>query len=243
MSRDPVNRVPVNRDSMSSVSTSGRARSGIPAAALVAAVAMAGALATFYLSGTAAGSPYSWRALPLDDAWIHQVYGRSVATGHPFQYNPGEWEVGATSPLWAILLAPGHWMGSPVAYAKLLGVLLVIVAAIAGARIVVRLAGPGPAVVFAALLPAIPYVAFADVSGMEVSLFLAVSLLVLLAVSDGGWKTATALAGLVTLVRPEGWIALPLVLLAFGISVRTAARPSAERVREGVLLASLGIGV
>ncbi|MDH4319364.1 MAG: hypothetical protein OEV64_13305, partial [Desulfobulbaceae bacterium] len=47
---------------------------------------------------------------PLDDAWIHQVYARSLSLGHGFSYNIGQQEAGSTSPLWAIVTAPAHWL-------------------------------------------------------------------------------------------------------------------------------------
>lgn len=56
-------------------------------------------------------SPYGWTDFPLDDAWIHQVYSRSIAHGDGFQYNDGEQEAGSSSPLWSILTAPAHWLG------------------------------------------------------------------------------------------------------------------------------------
>jgi len=42
---------------------------------------------------------------PLDDAWGHLVYGRSLATMQGLSYNPGEPEAGVTSPLWTYLCA------------------------------------------------------------------------------------------------------------------------------------------
>ncbi len=47
---------------------------------------------------------------PLDDAWIHRVYSRSFAFGNGFQYNNGIQEAGQTSPLWAIISSPAHWI-------------------------------------------------------------------------------------------------------------------------------------
>ncbi len=49
-------------------------------------------------------------SFPLDDAWIHQVYARSFAFGRGFEYNSGIQELGATSPLWAMLTSPTHWL-------------------------------------------------------------------------------------------------------------------------------------
>lgn len=45
---------------------------------------------------------------PLDDAWIHMVYGRSLAEEGLLSYNSGIPATGSTSPLWAICLAFLH---------------------------------------------------------------------------------------------------------------------------------------
>ena len=45
---------------------------------------------------------------PLDDAWIHQTYARSLALRGEWAYWPGEVSAGSTSPLWTILLIPGQ---------------------------------------------------------------------------------------------------------------------------------------
>src|SRR5262245_6256585 len=43
--------------------------------------------------------------LPLDDAWIHQVVGRTFAETGTLGYAPGQHGAAATSYLWAVLLA------------------------------------------------------------------------------------------------------------------------------------------
>ena len=48
------------------------------------------------------------RGFPLDDAWIHMVYGRELALSGTLAYNPGEPATGATSVGWAFLLAVPH---------------------------------------------------------------------------------------------------------------------------------------
>src|SRR6185503_14621945 len=44
------------------------------------------------------------RGFPLDDAWIHAVYGRSLARSGMLAFNPGVPATGVTSPLWALIL-------------------------------------------------------------------------------------------------------------------------------------------
>lgn len=45
---------------------------------------------------------------PLDDAWIHMVYGRAVAQKGYLAYNDGIASTGCTSPLWACLIGIIH---------------------------------------------------------------------------------------------------------------------------------------
>ena len=81
---------------------------------LLAALITTLGVAVLYLTNAAAGGSFALRGLPLDDAWIHQVYARSAALGRPFQYNPGEWETGSTSPLWSTVTAsPARALAPP----------------------------------------------------------------------------------------------------------------------------------
>ncbi len=53
-----------------------------------------------------------WIGFPLDDAWIHQTYARNLATHLRWEFVPGQLSGGSTSPLWTLLLVPGHWLPS-----------------------------------------------------------------------------------------------------------------------------------
>jgi hypothetical protein len=194
---------------------------GLPRWVPALSLAIAAALGAWYLLGGAGGRGVAAAGFPLDDAWIHQVYARSVARGEPFQYNPGEPETGATSPLWALLLAPPHAVGvPPVAWTKALGILLTAAAAIAGGRLLARLGLPGAGTAFALTLPALPYVSFAAVSGTEVALFVWLLLLTFDAARARRWAATGALAGLAILARPEGYLLLPLLAAAAAIAAR-----------------------
>lgn len=60
---------------------------------------------------------------PLDDAYIHLQYARSVAEGHPFAYSPGAPpSSGASSLTWVLLLAPFELVGLGLLGSVLLGV-------------------------------------------------------------------------------------------------------------------------
>jgi len=187
---------------------------------LLGALILTGIASIGYVISDEAGPGFAARGVPLDDVWIHMVYGRSIAQGRPFQYNPGEWETGSTSPLWAILLAPAHLCGvSPVAVAKILGILLIAGAAAAGCWIAAQVRDPRAGIAFAAALPITPYFTFAAVSGTEVPLFLFLLFGTIgLALTERHRLTGLA-CGLAILARPEGYILLALLSVVLTIQV------------------------
>jgi len=65
---------------------------------ILCCLGMAGAAGYFFLKGAP-------RAFPLDDAYIHLTYARSLSQAAGFSFNPGEPSFGTTSPLWVLLLA------------------------------------------------------------------------------------------------------------------------------------------
>lgn len=67
---------------------------------------------------------------PLDDAWIHQTYARSVAQSGHWAFQAGRASAGSTSPGWTALLVPGHLLAvPPVLWTSLLGAGLLAVTA------------------------------------------------------------------------------------------------------------------
>jgi hypothetical protein len=70
-----------------------------------------GAVQIYLLAGLA-GSGGLIPVMPLDDVYIHFQYARTLAEGHPFQYNPGQPPTsGATSLLYPAILAVGYLFG------------------------------------------------------------------------------------------------------------------------------------
>src|SRR5690242_9325867 len=47
----------------------------------------------------------------IDDAYITFRYARNLADGLGLVYNPGEWVLGTTAPLWALILGAGYRLG------------------------------------------------------------------------------------------------------------------------------------
>ena len=65
---------------------------------ILASLALSAGAAFFFLRGAPA-------AFPVDDAYIHLCYARSLADGAGFSFNAGEPSFGTSSPLWVMLLA------------------------------------------------------------------------------------------------------------------------------------------
>jgi hypothetical protein len=169
---------------------------------------------------------------PLDDAWIHMVYGRGLLESGFLVYNPGVPSTGCTSPLWAMVLAIVHAIvgrvGAPdaaVAAVLLTGASLHLACIAAGVALARQVTGSAAAATVAGLLlaAATPLAASAYF-GMEVGL---TALLLLLGARDvaagaplrgGAWL---ALAGL---ARPESAVVTLTLAGLAGLAAAGAAR-------------------
>jgi hypothetical protein len=56
---------------------------------------------------------YGLWGFPLDDAWIHQTYARSLAALQGWSYAGGPASAGSTSPAWTMLQIPIYWLHLP----------------------------------------------------------------------------------------------------------------------------------
>lgn len=181
------------------------------------------------------------RGFPLDDAWIHMVYGRSLAHEHLLAYNPGSPAVGETSPLWALVLAIPHMipisLESRVAMVKLTGWALHATGAtfigLALSRFHRKLA-----IISALAILLHPELAAASVSGMEVPLAEAIIAMQLWGIISGREWVFVMASCLAPFARPEVGILAPTLgfLCAPGGTLR-------QRLRWGGLgLAGATIG-
>jgi hypothetical protein len=83
-------------------------RTGLAFASLLAVAAW-----SFFLANRTPGDRSALVGFPLDDAWIHLVYARSLVTEGGFHFNAGVPEAGMTSPLWVIFAASVHLVAAP----------------------------------------------------------------------------------------------------------------------------------
>ncbi|MGD8859868.1 MAG: hypothetical protein PVI30_07640 [Myxococcales bacterium] len=170
----------------------------------------------------------------LDDAFIHLSYARSLGLGEGFSYNPGDWQTGASSPLWALLLVPFAQLDDPAPPVQVLGVVLHGVTAglcgLAAARAVDPRRGFHAAWVAGLVAALHPGLLQGAISGMEVPLAAALLALCLWAITAERLRIAVVAGLLSVWARPEA------LLLLGPIGALLAARD--RRLRP--LLAPLG---
>lgn len=197
-----------------------------------------GGAAFLFLSG---GARRAAPVLPLDDAYIHLQYARSIAEGHAFRYNPDQPPTsGATSLLYPPILAVGYGAGlrgeSLSWWALAIGVLSWLASTWYVYRIAASNGGPyahwiGVAVAAAFALHGA--LGFAFLSGMETGLFTAVCLLTFWNVARNQARNALLSGALAALIRPEG------VVIGVGAALYFAVRPGGGKAlrQYGVLFA------
>jgi len=157
---------------------------------------------------------------PLDDSWIHQVYGRNLAQTGQWAFVPGVPSAASTSPLYTVLLSIGYKLNIPFQlWTHTLGMVVLWITGIVGARMAERLL---PNQGYIGLVTGLALVLawhliWAAASGMETMLF-SMWTLVLIHLS---WRELDerstdlknialrgtvfgVLAALATLTRPEG---------------------------------------
>lgn len=142
---------------------------------IVLASSLLGLLAAALVAGSGR-APGERPGFPLDDAWIHLVYGRSLAREGLLAFDAGVPATGCTSPLWAASLALVHLVAGPsvdavVVGVEVLGALLHALGAGLAAGLALAAGGrPRTAFLAGALVALSPWLAAASLSGMEVAL-------------------------------------------------------------------------
>jgi hypothetical protein len=187
---------------------------------------------------------------PLDDSWIHLQFARNLASGLGLSFNPGELVTGSTAPLWTALLAlllplPGN----VVVWTKLLGVVLYLAGIDATWRLARELdLPPGLAATAAGLTLATSWLVWSALSGMEIPLFVLLSLWGMILhlrerADPARPPLSLAVLAVAVLARPEGLLLMVLAvldrLLAFepGPEGPRWRRPSLKILLAGAALA------
>ncbi len=204
---------------------------------------------------------------PLDDAWIHQDFARTLAQNGRFAFATDRSGAGSTSPLWVLLLAPAQLVHNAplwwvLLWADALGTLALFGLAWATSQLAALWLQDVDArwQHFGALVAGVGVIAewhltWAALSGMETMLFILLSVLLLLGVGRG-WRPAWlgALGALLTDTRPEGILLVGLVAVALLLGVgkqsgqtgEAGSIPGISRQRlraSGIFLAVFCVGI
>jgi hypothetical protein len=157
--------------------------------------------------------------LALDDSWIHMVFARNLSGGHGYSFNPDRPLSGSTSPLWTLLLSASFLVtGASLWSAKLLGAALFLFSVILTYKLAKLMWSDERAALLSGVLVALcPYLNWGALSGMEVSLYVALSLwgvylhLVNREKSGVVKYSSTLVLTLAGLARPECFLLLLIV--------------------------------
>ena len=198
----------------------------LPAAGALAIAVPLMMIAIAYAHGVALG-------FPLDDAWIHLQYARTLSTSGAFAYGPGEpATTGSTSVLFTLLEAAAFLVTSNE---KAIGLALSVAAHVAFVIAFVPWAsarlGAGWAALAVALLACDGRFGELAASGMETSLFLACMAAAFLARLQARPLVTAVALGVAVWARPEG------LVLAGVFALDSWLEQRARAVRWDALLA------
>ena len=160
---------------------------------------------------------------PLDDSWIHQVYGRNLGQHSEWSFISGDPSAASTAPFYTVMLAVGYALNLPhMVWTHTLGVLALAVAAMIGARMVDKLLPDDRIAGLVAGLTLIFswHLLWAAASGMETMLFstLVLALMWLAWRDDDSTRSGVifgVVAALTVSTRPEGILAAGLAGLVY----------------------------
>lgn len=170
------------------------------------------------------GGPHVLKGFPLDDAWIHMVYGRSIASGGFLAYNAGIPATGSTSPLWAYVIGLIHLLSLKPALivlgVKSVGIVCHGFSAWALYRIVKKLSSSNSAgLICGMILGLSPALVASSISGMEIPLGCALCLWGIERYLEKRYLAAGILFGFSGLARPEYAIVIIVLLGDMLVSV------------------------
>lgn len=153
--------------------------------------------------------------LPVyDDAYITFRYARNLAYAGSFVYNPGEWILGVTTPLFGIISALFYLVHLPMPTTVLfLNIILDGLISFLIYKALCESVSQTSAIVFVLLFAFSPTIVRVSVGCMESNLFLLGSVCAILLSQKKKMLPAIGLAAVLSFVRPEGAILIGLLLL------------------------------
>lgn len=157
----------------------------------------------------------AWRHGPalIDDAYITFRYSENLVAGHGLVFNAGEWVLGTTSALMALLVAVGIALGmSAATSAWLMSMAAIAVLVFIVEQLAREALPPWSALAVATAFATHPALAYVANSGMETALSMAAVYGAFALALRGHGRLAGLSAGLATLLRPDGVVVVALLL-------------------------------
>ena len=159
-------------------------------------------------------------AFPLDDSWIHLQFARNLAAGEGLAFNPGQLVAGSTAPLWTAIVSLVFLLpGNPVFWVKLLGVLLFLAGGWVTYWLGLKATLPRDLAMFSAgLTMATSWLVWSALSGLEIPLFVVLSLVAIglhmdERRDDSRLPLSLLLMAVAVLARPEALLLMALALV------------------------------
>jgi hypothetical protein len=150
-----------------------------------------------------------------DDTYIYLQYAKNLANGNGFSFNAGSPSYGVTGPLWVLLIAAGARAGlDPFLVAKTFDILFASLSIVLVYTISVTIIRDRIFALFGSLVFASDawFLRWSG-TGMETSFAVVLVLLTVKYAYSGDYHIAGFVAGLLTLVRPEGFLLFVVVQL------------------------------
>ena len=160
-----------------------------------------------------------------EDALITLRYGRNIIEGNGWIYNTNQHVLGSTSPIWTVVAALASGLLSTGGARLLLSTMDLVFYCLAGWLLVRRICsrsdvGAVAPVVLVAILAFHRLILDTSIGGLEESLFVLLIVAAVLVV-ERSVPAGFALAGIATLVRPEGLVlAIALLLMLLTVDRR-----------------------
>lgn len=161
-------------------------------------------------------------SFPLfDDALITFRYAENLCKGDGLVYNPGEWVLGTTAPLYSLILSSTCMLGIPTGYSSAaIGILSDVIVGILVFPVISRSFSYRAGTVFLLIFSLSPMLNLIGASGMESSFFLLMLVVALLSYTRGHPVAAVLVGTAAYFVRPEA----VLLLFLFGFVELTTGR-------------------
>jgi hypothetical protein len=157
---------------------------------------------------------------PLDDSWIHQTYAKNLVLFKDWYFVPGIRSAGSTSPLWTIILTPGHFFRNNFYYfwTFLVSGLLLIISSILFQCLFERISRKKMNIPWVGILLLLEWhIIWATNSGMETILYIFFIILIfflLFKKNINKYMLISILVGLIIFIRPDGITLLGPLLFA-----------------------------